>query len=1269
MHFISLFLGLLARLFGRNEVAQTKLAKKADIDAAIKAHDESPTAHGGIVGGGVSDSEAQAKADEALAAAKVDASSKDAVILANAATDATTKANAAEANAIAEANEKYAKPPGGIPSSDLNSAVQASLAKADSAIQTGTAVTSVNGQTGDVVIDDTGTPIGDASSTGKGVMRLAGDLAGTADSPTVPGLAGKVNSATYTAGLAAKADKTDPRFTDARTPTLHAQSHAPGGSDPIVIEPPTAGQVPFTAKPGIQAGNVQAAIEAVLTGATNQQAAMQAVIDQLLAGAATTNTALIDVKARLQLLETTYAPVTDGVSWTLVSADEFNGSSVDATKWLLFSSGGTNGTFVPANIVVVNGEMQIKGLGDTGGGVAMKVGQTYGRWETRMKLDVGKGYSPVVALWADSDNLADGEIRFFETINGAANTGTVTLRKPNNPTDTSKQHTYSFAPNEWHVWAVEWLPSRLTFYVDGLKVYEVTEPAFIPTKGFHFVAYLESSAAGNRPGIPARDSSTPQPLILHIDYARAYKTDVTIPGTGGTDTGSGGGTETPPDPAPTTDARKAAVTAAIGQFIGEYVRSDGGVIEGWDTNRITSMSQANGLFLAALKKDQATYDKIHNFGLTKLKRSVNNKATAVNMWVASYSTSTNAVTDASFASGGDYQRVLAYKLAIEAWNRQSDRDALTALEADLDVFTANADEGRLYQVTDEWQKVEAAGFNGHHLFNGSQIFEQKLSDNNPAAYKILKALTGKAKWDQMGAGHWNSLTKATDNAGGLATTTGLPPEWNDYSVTQHDVGAITANTRGWAYSRSTDATYEYPIVIHRAALVERLWNDGQARSYLTGPIRAFFLAEIARAGKVAGKYTHAGAVVSAEDKLTHEYAAYESIVTGDPTNSVAANIKATKLTNLAASNAYGTYLRSDPASSSAASTYYGNFWMIVCEALDLGMLANLATAFPAAPAPGGNSGDGTGGNTGGGDTGGGTTTPPPTNATGMWVDPINFPLQQAATYRNQGRTGDANLMQRMGEQPVGIWIGDWGGMSPSILQGKLQAAAALQQEAFIIVYNIVGRDNGNYSAGGAQTIAAYKAWIDGYVAACAPYAQYVTAVIEPDALADLTNVAQGNQAGRIECLQYACSRFKAIGCHVSMDAGHSNWNSAPVMAGRLQQVGTQNFHTFALNTSNNRPQSEILPFGSQLSGLMSGMKAIIDTSRNGATSGGDWCNPPGMKFGPTPTFNTGIAWVYAFHWLKRVGESDGFCNGGPSAGAWWAEYALDIARRTWGTGL
>lgn len=37
-------------------------------------------------------------------------------------------------------------------------------------------------------------PVGDASTTKKGVLQLAGDLGGTATSPTVPGLSGKANT-------------------------------------------------------------------------------------------------------------------------------------------------------------------------------------------------------------------------------------------------------------------------------------------------------------------------------------------------------------------------------------------------------------------------------------------------------------------------------------------------------------------------------------------------------------------------------------------------------------------------------------------------------------------------------------------------------------------------------------------------------------------------------------------------------------------------------------------------------------------------------------------------------------------------------------------------------------------------------------------------------------------------------------------------------------------------------------------------------------------
>lgn len=56
--------------------------------------------------------------------------------------------------------------------------------------------------------------------------------------------------------------------------------------------------------------------------------------------------------------------------------------------------------------------------------------------------------------------------------------------------------------------------------------------------------------------------------------------------------------------------------------------------------------------------------------------------------------------------------------------------------------------------------------------------------------------------------------------------------------------------------------------------------------------------------------------------------------------------------------------------------------------------------------------------------------------------------------------------------------------------------------------------------------------------------------------------------------------------------------------------------------------------------------------------------PPGRALGEVPTTRTGDELVDAYLWVKRPGESDGDCKGGPKAGAWWPEYALGLAGAT-----
>lgn len=125
------------------------------------------------------------------------------------------------------------------------------------------------------------------------------------------------------------------------------------------------------------------------------------------------------------------------------------------------------------------------------------------------------------------------------------------------------------------------------------------------------------------------------------------------------------------------------------------------------------------------------------------------------------------------------------------------------------------------------------------------------------------------------------------------------------------------------------------------------------------------------------------------------------------------------------------------------------------------------------------------------------------------------------------------------------------------------------------------------------------------------------------------------------------------------------------MATRLQASNIAAADGFALNVSNFISTASNVAFGNTLSALVNGKRFVVDTSRNGLgpTADYQWCNPDGRALGAAPSTSTGHALVDAFLWIKKPGESDGTCNGGPNSGAWWAEYALGLAQRTTNTML
>ena len=268
--------------------------------------------------------------------------------------------------------------------------------------------------------------------------------------------------------------------------------------------------------------------------------------------------------------------------------------------------------------------------------------------------------------------------------------------------------------------------------------------------------------------------------------------------------------------------------------------------------------------------------------------------------------------------------------------------------------------------------------------------------------------------------------------------------------------------------------------------------------------------------------------------------------------------------------------------------------------------------------------------------------------------------KQAAEWRTS-RPGDAALMDQLAQQPVAKWVNEWVPLSE--VSRTVASAAATGATPVFVAYNIPNRDLGSYSAGGAENAAAYRKWIRDFAAGLGGKKSIV--VLEPDAVPQTAKMSAAGREERLALLRDAIQVLKAANALVYLDAGNARWMSADAAAAALKSAGLDAADGFSLNVSNYISTPVSIAYGEQISRRTGGKHFIIDTSRNGAggTSDGEWCNPPGQSLGTEPTTQTNHSLVDALLWIKVPGESDGTCNGGPRAGAWFGEYALGLARQ------
>ncbi|MFS8097770.1 glycoside hydrolase family 9 protein [Lentzea alba] len=266
---------------------------------------------------------------------------------------------------------------------------------------------------------------------------------------------------------------------------------------------------------------------------------------------------------------------------------------------------------------------------------------------------------------------------------------------------------------------------------------------------------------------------------------------------------------------------------------------------------------------------------------------------------------------------------------------------------------------------------------------------------------------------------------------------------------------------------------------------------------------------------------------------------------------------------------------------------------------------------------------------------------------GFYVNPNSAPAVWART--NPGDSRAARIQSSIGSKPIARWFGNDADIG-SVVANYTGAADGHDKLPVLVAYNLPGRDAcGGHSGGGAGTPAAYRTWISSFAAGIGTKPAVV--VIEPDALGDFECMTQAQIDERLGMLVYATQMFqqKAPNTFAYLDGGNAGWVPAAAMASRLSAAGVRNVRGFSVNVSNYYTTSSSVSYANSVASAMGGSpRFVVDTSRNGNGSNGEWCNPAGRRLGTPAQVGGGAEMLL---WVKTPGNSDGECGIAPTVPA------------------
>ena len=201
---------------------------------------------------------------------------------------------------------------------------------------------------------------------------------------------------------------------------------------------------------------------------------------------------------------------------------------------------GSGGTWYSSNVSVSNGELLIKSdaRGSNGAWQLHAYPQTYGRMETRVRMDYGGGAKACILWWPVSDNWpVDGEIDFYEPF------GSSTYVQATNHWAAGNYQLYGKTftnPTGWMDVVCEWTANRIQIWHNSVLMVDTTGPVGsyhnggsysghgtpgydIPNKPMIVSFQIDGTGTAAGSWETGRQADAPAWQYFHIDYIRLYK--------------------------------------------------------------------------------------------------------------------------------------------------------------------------------------------------------------------------------------------------------------------------------------------------------------------------------------------------------------------------------------------------------------------------------------------------------------------------------------------------------------------------------------------------------------------------------------------------------------------------------------------------------------------------------------------------------------------------------------------------------------------------